>query len=72
MTIPESLDAIIKGFELRLTHEGLAHRAKVDLSPAPERRLLLDRIVVDEDQRSQGIADRSSGTAFSILVRLSS
>lgn len=54
----ETSDGIIEEFHRRLERAGLAGVSTVDISPVEGRGFSLDRIMVDEQQRGQGVAGR--------------
>jgi predicted GNAT family N-acyltransferase len=66
MPSTESPDTIIEEFLLRLERDGLSAVVVVDVNPAESGGLSLDRIVVDEQQRGHGVANR----VVSVFVQL--
>jgi len=59
-------DGIIEEFQRRLERDGLLSVATVDINPTEGGGLSLDRIVVAEQQRGQGVASR----IVSVFVQL--
>lgn len=54
----ETPDGIIDEFQRRLGRDGLAGFVTVDINPAEGGGLSIDRIMVDEQERGRGVANR--------------